>query len=224
MTKRFAPLRTGACFSLALLLLASCKKEKTSVRKPFKASIETWYRVSPTAPVPVVVNGSNYIGFAHFPGGGSGNATHMGNVTNWFNQLAYTTPPNTNPEGSVGAPVTAVPSYPVLGAPLPLVQAGDFTALPSVLTALSVPTSIGGNVINSIIYNGKGDAVFTSAITGTGSTFPLSEIKVGFNGKALIVGGRGKFVNAVGELDYNGYFNVVDANDAEYHADGWISY
>jgi hypothetical protein len=194
-------------------------------RKPFKANIDTRCRVSPLAvPTPVTVNGNSYIGFAHFPGGGNGNATHMGNVTNWFNQLAYTTPPNTNPEGSANAPVAAIPSYPVFGAPLPLIQTGDFVSLPSIISSLSIPGSIGGNIINSVIYNDKGDAVFTSSITGSGGTFPISEIKVGFNGKALIVGGRGKFANASGEIDFNGYFNVVDANDAEYNADGWINF
>lgn len=206
--------------------LTACKKDVQlkEQRKPFKAHIDTWYRVSPTVPTPVVVNGVPYIGFAYFPGGGEGNATHMGNVTNWFNQLAYTTPPNTGPEGSVNAPVAEIPGYPVLGAPLPLIQAGDFATLPSVLSALSVPSTSSGHIINSILYNKKGDAVFTSAITGTGGTFPISEIKVGFNGKALIVGGRGKFVGATGEIDFCGYFNVADANDAEYNAEGWISY
>lgn len=70
----------------------------------------------------------------------------------------------------------------------------------------------------------RGDAVFTSAINGVGSTFPLSETRVGFTGKASIVGGRGKFVSAVGELDFSGSFSLVNPNDAAYNADGWISY
>ncbi len=208
-------------FSFASLI-TSCQKE--TPRKPFKAQIKTWYRISPTAPAPLVVNGTTYIGFAHFPGGGTGNATHMGNVTSYFNQLAYTTAPEAPPAGSVAAPVADVPGYPVLGGPLPLIQAGDFSGLAATVSALQIPASVQGKIINSIFVNKKGDAVFTSAITGSGSTFPISETVVGFNGKALIVGGRGKFANAVGEVDYEGYLNTRNANDAEYNVDGWISY
>ena len=227
MSRQTSFLRTGFCLFAFILFAAACTKEaqQKQSRKPFKANINTWYRVSPLAvPTPVIVNGNSYVGFAHFPGGGNGNATHMGNVTNWFNQLAYTTPPNTNPEGSVNAPVVGIPSYPIFGVPLPLIQTGDFVKLPSVISSLSIPDNIGGHIINSVIYNSKRDAVFTSSITGAGGTFPISEIKVGFNGKALIVGGRGKFTNATGEIDFDGYFNVADANDAEYKAAGWISY
>jgi hypothetical protein len=220
----FSTTRAIALLLISAFLFTSCKKETGERKRAFKAHIDTWYRVSPTAPTPVVVNGITYIGFANFPGGGTGNATHLGNCTNYFNQLAYTTPPNTNPEGSVGAPVVDIPNYPIFGAPLPLIQAGDFTSLPSTISSLNIPSSSHGQIINSVLYNGKGDAIFTSAITGTGSTFPLSKIKVGFNGKAVIVGGRGKFLHAVGEFDYSGYFNVADANDAEYNADGWIDY
>ncbi|HVG42836.1 MAG TPA: hypothetical protein VM888_14585, partial [Chitinophagaceae bacterium] len=81
-----------------------------------------------------------------------------------------------------------------------------------------------GYIINSVLANKKGDAIYTSAITGSGATFPVSATVVGFKGKGLIVGGAGKFANAVGEFAFNGFFNLLDQNDAEYNADGWIDY
>ena len=147
-------------------------------------------------------------------------------VKTYFNQLAYNTSgsPSEPPLGSVGAALTEVPGYPVIGGPLPLIQAGDFNALMSAISSLNILAVVHQKIVNQVLYNNKGDAIFISAITGTGSTFPISEIKVGFNGKALITSGRGKFRHAVGEVDFNGYFNIADANDAEYNAKGWISY
>lgn len=55
-------------------------------------------------------------------------------------------------------------------------------------------------------------------------TYPVSPTVVGFNGKAVIIGGSGKFKRAVGEIDYDGTFDVANANSATYHAKGWISY
>lgn len=220
--------------SLAILLvtaiiapgffLSSCKKNDEIKKKPFKVRTSTWYRISPTNPIPIVVNGVTYAGFAHFPGGGSGNASHFGNCTIFFNQLAYGTSPSAPPAGSVAAPIKDVPNYPVTGAPLPLIQTGEFNPLASAISTLDIPSTIFKNIVNTVLYNEKGDAIFLSAITGKGGTFPISATKVGFNGKALIVTGRGKFSHAVGEVDYNGYFNLVDANDAEFNADGWIAY
>jgi hypothetical protein len=81
-----------------------------------------------------------------------------------------------------------------------------------------------GAIVNGVFYDRKGDAIFTSAITGSGGTFPISKTLVGFNGKGIIVGGRGKFEHAAGAFNYDGYFNTADANDAGYNADGWIAY
>jgi hypothetical protein len=206
------------------LFLSSCKQDHDIHKRAFKASTKTWYRVSPTTPTPITVNGTTYAGFAHFPGGGSGNATHIGNCNIFFNQLVYGTSPQAPPAGSVAAPVKDVPGYPVTGAPLPLIQADDFSALSTAVSSLHIPASVHEKIVNAVFYNNKGDAIFLSAITGSGATFPISETKVGFNGKALVVTGRGKFRHAVGEVDFNGYFNVVNPNDAEYNVDGWISY
>lgn len=206
---------------LMMTLLFSCEKDDFGKRKKFKADFETFYRVSPTAPVPVVVNGTPFIGFAHFPGSGSGTATQMGNCQNHFNQLVYTNEPGGPPLGSVNAPVTDVLSYPVTGAPLPLIQASDFTSLAVANARYHFPATVQGKIINSVIYDNRGNAVFTSALSS--QTFPISETKIGFSGKGIILGGRGKFNGTHGEFDFTGYFNVVDPNDAEYHLDGWIS-
>lgn len=110
------------------------------------------------------------------------------------------------------------------GGPLPLIQPGDFTPFDTANNSLHAPASVYNQIINSVLYNKKGDAIFTSALTGTGSTFPVSETVVGFNGKGIIVGGRGKFKHAIGEFDYSGYFSLANPNDAEYNADGRLDY
>ncbi|HVG15530.1 MAG TPA: hypothetical protein VM935_11235 [Chitinophagaceae bacterium] len=204
------------------LLFTSCEHEL--VKKPFQLREKTFYRISPKIPEPIVINGVTYTGTAFFPGGGTGTATHMGNIKTYFNQQVYSAAAEQPPLGSIAAPVKDVPGYMVLGGPLPLIQKGEFAELAALNTILQIPASVQGKIINQVTYNTKGDAVFTSAITGSGATFPLSETRVGFNGKAVIVGGRGKFANAVGEIDYNGSFSLVNPNDAEYNADGWISY
>lgn len=212
----------GAIIVLSLLF-SSCDKADLH-RRSFEAKTKTFYRVSPTAPVPVDVNGTSFVGFAYFPGSGTGNATHLGNCAVHFNQLVYGTASDAPPAGSVAAPVADVPGYFITGAPLPLIQQGDFDQLNAAVSALHVPSQVYNKIINTVFGNGKGDAIFISAITGSGGTFPVSQIIVGFNGKALIVGGRGKFAHAVGEIDYDGYFNVANANDAAYNVKGWISY
>lgn len=210
-------------FALFVATLSSCKKPDLP-RRAFQAKTKTFYRVVPADPVPVEVNGNTFIGFAFFPGGGSGNATHLGNCSIYFNQLVYTASPELPPAGSVAAPITDIPGYPVTGGPLPLIQSTDFSGLGAIISSLNVPAQVHGKIVNTIFKNETGDAVFTSAITGSGGTFPISKTVVGFNGKALIVGGAGKFANATGEINYDGYFNTLDANDAEYNANGWINY
>ncbi len=205
------------------LLLFSCEKNDLHKRS-FVANTKTFYRVSPTTPVPVDVNGTTFVGFAYFPGSGNGNATHLGNCAVYFNQLVYGTASDAPPAGSVAAPVSDVPAYFITGAPLPLIQEGEFSNLAAAVSSLNIPAEVYGKIINAVFDNGKGDAVFTSGVTGSGGTFPISATVVGFNGKALIVGGRGKFEHAVGVIDFDGYFNIADANDAEYNAKGWISY
>src|SRR3954451_6046873 len=80
MKMQFFTIRLVA-IALAATLFVSCKKDDTycNIKRPFKAKIDTWYRVSPTDQQIVVVNGTTYVRFAYFPGGG------IGNVTTWDN-------------------------------------------------------------------------------------------------------------------------------------------
>jgi len=208
------------CLVAGTILLGSCQKDEP--RKPFKADFNTFYRFNPIAPIPVVVNGVTYVGFANIPGGGPGNATHMGNCKTYFNQLAYTNEPGGPILGSVNAAVKDVLSYPITGGPLPLIQAGDFNGLITADNRYRFPATIEGKIINSVIYDDRGNAVFTSAISN--ETFPISATLVGFRGKGVILGGRGKFNGSRGEFDFNGQFNIANPNEAEYHFEGWISY
>ena len=207
-----------------ILFLFSCKHDNDIHKRAFQVRTSTFYRISPTHPIPLTINGIDYAGFAYFPGRGQGNASHIGNCSTFFNQLSYGTSPQAPPAGSIPAPLIDVINYPITGAPLPLIQAGDFSALSTAVSSLNIPSSIYNRIINQVVYNKKGDAIFISAISGSGGTFPISATTIGFNGKALITNGRGKFSNAVGEIEYSGYFNVTDPNDAAYNADGWIDY
>lgn len=227
MQKIKTPFATTALLLLLLMLLFfSCEKgvERKVEKKAFRLSQTTWYRIAPKAPSPIVVNGTTYISAALYPGGGTGTATDIGNCNIYFNQQTYSTSVLAPPLGSVGAPVAAIPYYPVLGGPLPLIQPGDFTPLASLTQSLQIPTQVGGKVVNTVIYNNTGDAIFLAAISGAGSTYPISKILTGFDGKAWIVGGRGAYQHAAGVVDYNGYFNIINANDAAFNAEGWITY
>lgn len=166
----------------------------------------------------------SYFGFSYFPGGGTGQNSLLGNSTTYFNQLVYGTSAEAPPMGSVGAAVSDVPGYPVLGAPLPLIQGGDFDELATAISKFNIPASVYDHIINQVLYNQHGDAIFGSAITGSESTFPVSQTVVGFKGKGIITGGRGKFRYAIGEYEFDGYFNVVNANDAAFNMKGWIGY
>jgi hypothetical protein len=148
----------------------------------------------------------------------------MGAAHNYFNQKVYAASTEATPAGSVSAPAIDVTGYRVLGYPLPFIQATDFNSFAAAKNSLNFPAQVNGRIVNSIFYDDSGNAVYTSAIDGKGAVFPVSTTVVGFNGKALIVGGRGKFANATGEFDYNGTFNINNANDATYNGIGWIEY
>ena len=106
---------------------SSLEKNSKSVTKPFKVRTDTWYRINPVDPKPISGH-PGQLGFVNLPGGGSGNATEMGNIMTWFNQLAFS-PNGENPAvGTVVAPLLDALSYrgPFPGAPLPFVQPNDF--------------------------------------------------------------------------------------------------
>lgn len=212
---------------LIISMATSCKKESGKTRKDITLTSTTWYRFSPNTPSAVTVNGTNYTSFAHVPGGGTGNNAELGNFNTFFNQLAYTsdaTVPQPVPEGSVPASVSLVAAYPVLGAPLPLIQTGDFSALAAAHTTLQIPAKDAANrVINTVFFNSGGDAIFMVA-SGPSVIVPASATRFNFTGNASVAGGRGKFANATGEFVGTGYFNPQNPNEASHSYTGWIEY
>jgi hypothetical protein len=219
-----------------IFILAACKKENVSettlneqalrgvTTTPFKMNAKTWYRISPTAPAPVQ-GMEGQLSFANVPGGGAGNASHMGAIGTYFNQLAYSPNGQNPPAGTIAAPVVSAVSYPVLfpGAPLPLIQPNDFAGLNIIVSWLQVPATVNGHTVWSILYNGKGDALFLST-TSQSTTVIESPTKINFSGDGIFVGGRGRFENASGTYQFSGFFNPQDANEAGYSIDGTLTY
>ncbi len=165
------------------------------------------------------------LSFANVPGGGAGNATHMGAIGTWFNQLAYSPDGQNPPAGTIAAPVVSANTYPVLfpGAPLPLIQPNDFAGLGIVASWLQVPATVNGHTVWSIVYNWKGDALFLST-TSPSTAVIESATRINFSGEGIFVGGRGKFENASGTYQFSGFFNPQDANEAGYAIDGTLTY
>jgi hypothetical protein len=221
--KSLFAVRAFAILILFVSFCSSCKKDKT-IRKTFQANTSTSYRVSPVAPAAITINGNSFTTTANFPGKGTGTATDMSTCNIYFNQLAYSATAGGPPAGSVAAAVTDISGYTVTGAPLPLIQAGDHNDLSSLISSLSLSPTVNSKILSTVLYDNSGNAVYLSAITGTGGTTPISATVVGFNGKATIIGGHGKFSKATGELDYSGYFNVANANDAQFNIIGTIEY
>jgi hypothetical protein len=204
--------------------ISQAKGEKGA--RAFKATTKTRYRISPVLgpAIPVSIGGVSYEGTIYFPGDGVGNATHMGRVTTYFNQLAYFpvgSPQGTPPSGSISAPLTAVPGYFVYVQPPSLI---DFSRLAGLIISLPIPTEVDGHIVNSMFVNDKNEAVFTTSLQGEGFIRPESPTRIVFGGKGLFLGGTGKFAGATGEFDFLGYFNPQNQDDAEYTADGWIKY
>ncbi|RYZ22109.1 MAG: hypothetical protein EOO10_21945 [Chitinophagaceae bacterium] len=228
MKNSLLPAKWFAFVLVVSFSLLACKKQEAErvQRRAFKAQTDTWYRISPTTPTALTIGGNLYFTFAHVPGGGEGNATHMGKIKTYFNQLAYTSNlkvPAPAPEGSITAAVVDVINYPIINFPLPFIQANDFSGLVAAKNALNIPQTINGKIVSSFLYNDKGDAVFISNSSASVIT-PTSPNRNDFSGKALIVGGRGQFINAFGEVDFAGWFDPTSPNNAEYNVDGWISY
>jgi hypothetical protein len=205
MNISFAVFTLPALFSL--LLLAACQKERVPstvdeantlnsanrgpVTRAWRDSFDTWYQFVPdiaggwTPPNPAP---------AWYPGGGDGNATHMGNASTYFNQYASFGPTGLT---SSAAPVTMF-----------------FAAQ---LVSFSVPSNV-----STIVFDDKSNSVwFQSAGT---QTMPVSPTRVNFTGTNNIVGGTGKFAGATGQVTINGYFNPQDQEDASFWQNGWIRY
>ncbi len=209
---------------ISAFLSTSCKRDQPTVKQHFKLSLTTWYRVSPTAPSPVTVNGVSYISLSNLVVGGDGTASTVGSIKSYANTLAYGTNVEAPPAGAIGAPVNEIPGYPILGGPLPLIQTGDFDGVPEVLSEFNVPTNVQGHVINLVLYNNKGDALFLSNIPGTGTSTSISATVGGYTNETLILGGAGKFLHAVGKLDNSGHFSFIAPYDGEDNYEGWISF
>jgi hypothetical protein len=148
----------------------------------------------------------------------------MGNAQTYFNQIAFVKPPDfQNVVGSVAAPVAEIPSYPVTGAPLPLIQQGDFDGIQSVLSTLNVPPSINGHTVSTVIFDKQMvDAFFISVKSG--SPISITGTTATTSGNSLIVGGTGKFTGAFGEVTHVVTFDVANPDNASYKLDGWVRY
>lgn len=192
-----------------VLFFSSCQKETTApnsteeqanafeanrepVNRAWRDSFDTWYQFIPdlangwTPPNPAP---------AWYPGGGDGNATHMGNASTYFNQYATLGPTGLT---TSFAPVTM------------------FFA--TQLAAFNVPATVG-----SIVFDDKGNSVWFRVVGSTQAT-PVSPTRVNFTGTNNIVGGTGKFAGATGQVTINGYFNPQNQQDASFWQNGWISY
>jgi len=224
MKKLHLPIKIISVIFAVVFLFTSCRHDQPIIKQHFKVSITSWYRVSPAAPSPVMVNGITYVSLANLVVGGDGTATAMGNIKSYANGLAYGTDVEAPPVGSIGAPLNEILGYPILGGPLPLIQPGDFDGVPAILAEFNVPTNVLGNVIALVLYNDKGDALFLSNIPGTGTSTPISSTEGGYTNETLILGGAGKFVHATGELHNTGQFSFIAPYNGQDNYDGWIIY
>lgn len=212
---------------LAAVLFSSCKKDENDdpdrvVEKQFTMTSDTHPRISPIVPRPLEGQ-PTMKAYANAAGWGTGTATDMGDIKNWFNQLVYSPTGANPPVGSALAPVVEALNYPALGAPLPLIQQNDFDELREANTWIEIPVAVDGNIVNSVIYNDQGDAIFTS-LTTDAILVPVSATRVNFSAEGKFVGGRGKFANATGTYTQTGFFNPDNFDEAGYNIEGKISY
>jgi len=131
-----------------------------------------------------------------WPGSGDGNATHMGNVSAYFNQYTIRT------SGIIymfHSPATMF--------------------FPTELQAFNVPQNV-----SLVVVDGKGNSVwFRNSPEGFPST-PVSPTKIIFNGTMIIAGGSGKFSGATGETSFHGFFNPQNLQECSFWQNGWIQY
>lgn len=171
--------------------VSALKAERNPVTRAYKDSFDTWYMF-----VPDVKNGWTppNPGPAWYPGGGEGNATHLGKCSTYYNQYATL---GQNGLVSGFAPVNMFFSVPLAGYMLPA-------------------------TVGTIVYRGA-DAIWLGGSTNSSTSF-ISAQRVNFHGELDIIGGNGKFTGATGHVILNGYFNPQDQQDASFWTEGWISY
>ncbi len=168
--------------------------EKENKQLPFKGTFSTYFNFVPdiaggwTPPNPAP---------AWYPGGGSGNLTHVGTCQTYFNQYVTFGPGGLQ---SVGAPVN-------------MFFAGALAA-----AGYTVP-----NTVTTIFYTGHGQSVRCQGV-GIGSTNPVSPSRVEFTSTLNIIGGTGRFYGATGQCTLSGFFNPQNPQDAGFEVNGWISY
>ena len=226
----FMPLCVAVCFSACKKEVADSPTVPTEAHKashhnkykPFKMSSKTFPRINPFAPF-ALKEPAGMKAYANAVGWGFGYATDMGKISNWFNQLVYSESGADPAFGTALAPIADALKYPVLGGPLPLIQKNDFDRLHKANKWLKVPVSVNGMIVNSVIYNDKRDALFTSLTTDSKIVF-VSPTRINFSAEGKFVGGRGKFANAKGTYTQTGYFNPQNFNEAEYHIEGRIAW
>lgn len=177
-----------------ILLMGSCKKEFVNTNNPneeiatasnrgpvtraFRDSFEIWLKFKPN--IPGGWNPANPYSLVWWPGYGEGNATHMGNVSIYFN--GYT----------VGQPSGGVYIFP---APVTMFFATE-------LQSYNLPQDVDG-----IISDDKGNSIWVKNDPNGIPSSPVSPSMITFSGKSYITGGTGKFAGATGETTLTGYFD-----------------
>ena len=194
----------------AIMLLASCQKENVYTRSANEeivtasnhGPITRAYRDSFDVDlhfVPDIAGGwvpTNPNSRAWWKGSGYGNATHMGNVSTYFNQYSL----------RVGTQIV------LFHAPATMFFATE-------LQAYNVPSEV-----SLVVFDDKGNSVwFRNDLAGLPSTV-VNPTKITMTGAMHIVGGTGKFTGATGETTLNGYFNPQNLNEATFWQNGWIAY
>lgn len=205
----------AALFFAIITSVYSCQKEKTMVqppneenieeanavvsarnnqRRPFKGTFTTFYNF-----IPDVANGWTppNPAPAWYPGGGSGNLTHLGNSNTFFNQYAVL--------GPTGLQTVAA-------------SVNMFFANELSTAGLNVP-----NNVTTIFFAGNGRSIWCEAI-GASATVPVSPTRIEFTAQLKIIGGTRQFSCAKGEVTLYGYFNPQNNQDAGFEVDGWIKY
>ncbi len=176
------------------------KKEKEKVQRPYKDHFDTYYRFEPDFAggwLPPANGESPSPAPAWYPGGGEGNATHMGKVWTLYNQHA-----DFNSMGGLTSSAASVNMFFAAA----LQQAG-----------IVAPANV-----STVVFDKKGNSVWF--ILQSNVTTPISTTRINFSGTSKIVGGSGKFVGATGEVSLQGYFNPTDFNDAGVDTNGFIVY
>jgi hypothetical protein len=171
---------------------AALDNMKGPVRRAYRDNFDTYYTV-----VPDFEGGwdsNNPFALVWVPGGGEGNATHMGKASTFFNQYITAT------GQSIAAPVT-------MFFEVELAMAG-ITDIP--------------DEVSYIAFDSKGNSIWFQSTSNT--SVPMSPTRVNFFGTSDIIGGTGKFEGATGEVEYEGYFNPQDPQDAGVGDNGWIEF